>query len=494
MPPKFVGPAQPGGAPKPPAQPNPNQGRPLPIPPPAKNPIVPLQPAAQKVNVALPNPPPATSKVEGPVANKPFSQDGAAAPKQGGGQAPNQNFNDQGRRNIQSPAQDDPKLATGGQPGTQSSVPQTRRPLPAPPPAAGPHPVGAPPSGAINTPVGAPPSISDPVHSVGAPGAPPPAVKIAPVGAPPRPARLPAAGVGAPPSGAINTPVGAPPSISDPVHSVGAPGAPPPAGVGAPPSAATNTPVATRPAIPFKRAKQTGDLTDRATDDNVVIGSESQGQYNPKLGEPPTPSQRGWKWQLIGDGICTAATIRDPNASRDLSNATVFEKELMEHDRRWQFVRPGATAQFAISFTVAVTSLTGKETSREVQPYIDGNLALYHLQHGGTSGSGPFTSGGNPDKFWHEFGFDHGNIWKLREGCMFLDCGVRFERNHNASRALKWHLWHLRRNGDDQPLGNQDPMTNGFDETSDRLRRQNAEVVDRQLAAQAAADNNYAEQ
>jgi hypothetical protein len=495
MPPKFGGPAQPQGAPKPPAQPqNLNQGRPLPNPPPAKNPIVPLQPAAQNTKVALPNLPPgktpaASNKVEASVANKPPSQDDSAAPKQvarpqGGVLAPNQNSDSQDRENIQSLGQNDPKLATGGQPGTQSSVPQNlpaRSPVnDAHPTAAGLQPVGGPPPISRPRPVGAPPSVPGPVHSVGAP---PPAVNITPIGAPPpsddrppQPARLPAANVGAPP-----------PSDEHPPR----PARPPAANVGAPPPGAANTPVSTRPAIPFKRAKQTGDLTDRATNDNFVIGDASQGQDIRELGEPVLPLIRGVKWQLIGEDRCTTVDQADRSKS---FQAWVHDNVLLRHNNSWKFVIPGEHAKFAISFTYAskpiLKTVIGTEPSRKEEANIEGTLDL--TRHPGKiSGAGRFIC--TSTKRWQEFSFDNGPVFKLDQ-IDFLNCTITYERERDANRTLRWHLWHLRKVNDDQPLGDQDPRTNGFDETADRMRVQNETAAANQLAAQTAADTNYARQ
>lgn len=502
MPPKFVGPAQPQGAPKPPAQPqNPNQGRPLPIPPPAKNPIVPLQPAAQKANVALPNlpllktpnPPPATNKVKGPVANKPFSQDGTAAPKQGGGQAPNQNFNNQGRGNIQSPGQDDPKLATRGQPGVQSPATDNRQPLPARPPAvvapspvAGLHPVGAPPPVPGPRPVGTPPPNPGP-RPVGAPplaeeshliGSPPPAAGPHPVGTPPSsPPLIAPRQLGAPPgpdrSGGTRVVIGG-------HRDVGAP----PRGVDASPSPKFV------PGVP-------GDLLDRMTDSKSSIGKEAAGKLSDETGEPPLPPYREpLKWVLISEGRLVASTISNPQARRDESEVTIFEGALMAQrcdNKPWEYLIPGFHSQFVISFTAAARRLDGIVFTRKRKPFIDGTFSL-HRNTPGNIGNWRFTNRGNPEKYYHEFSINDGAPWKLREQQMFLDCKVRFEGDRNTEEVLKWKLWHLRKDNDVQPLGDQDPRTNGFNEAVERLRIQNAEAAARQLAADAAEDNNYAGQ
>ena len=518
MPPKFVGPAQPQGAPKPAVQlQNPNQGRPLPTPP-VKSPVNPLQPAAQKGNVALPTPPAAktpnsllqpaaSNKVEAPVFNKPLGHDDAAPPKQiagpqGAGQAPNQDFKNQGRGNIRSPGQDDPKLATGGQPGIQFPVPAGHPPLPpavdAPPPVPGPRPAGAPPPVPGPRPAGAPPPVLGPRPA----GAPPPVTGPRPVGAPPL-AKV-SHPVGAPPLAAGPHPVGAPPE-SPPLNAPRQLGAPPGSDraggtrvvagghqdVGAPPRG-----VDASPSPEFARGVK-GDLLDRVAGSKDVIGKGTEGEPTNKTGEPPLPPHREpVKWVLIKEDRLNASTVSNSRASPDESEMYINEGTLMEHrcnNQSWDYLIPGFHAQFAISFTAASIKVLGIVVTRERLPFTEGTFALV-MRPPANVEEWKFTNKGNPEKYYHEFSINTGPPWKLRESMRFLNCTVKFEGIRDREEVLKWRLWHLRKVDDIQPLGDQNPRTNGFDEAAERLRLQHAADATRQLEAQRAADENYARQ
>lgn len=196
------------------------------------------------------------------------------------------------------------------------------------------------------------------------------------------------------------------------------------------------------------------------------------------------------RWQLIGEDLCTNVDHADRSES---FQAWVHDRVLLAHssnNQSWKFVIPGEHAKFAISFTYASkpirNAVIGTEPSRKEEANIEGTLSF--TRHPGIiSGSGRFEL--TNEKYWREFSFDNGPVFKLDQ-LTFLTCTMNYERKRDTNRALKWHLWHLQKTKADQPLGDQDPRTNGFNEAVERLRIQNAEAV----AAHEAEDNNYAGQ
>lgn len=186
-----------------------------------------------------------------------------------------------------------------------------------------------------------------------------------------------------------------------------------------------------------------------------IGGQNNAGQVlAPDAGKTPLVPREfnGWQWVKVTSGIMPNPNALKPTTEPFTLATTIGNEDLYKSKSPglpcWRFIIPGPKAQFAMSFE----SLRNNQVATSVTP--ESGVTSTARQPQFTCSFGRQT--------YHTFGWAAGTV-----PCVEVDelntplISIWAKFLGPAPPIMCWQLWHLRRPGDPQPIGDQDPATNG---------------------------------